>query len=592
MGTLRVRIVDDVVTTDSAGGVVESRPVLPTEERVQNTAGTWVDPIEMEEAEDGVPIRIVDEAVVLDSAGVPVAATPGKGVGVSAFYSTSSRINGLVLDYPDGTPEDADEGFPTARRAELLDAGVTDARLFFDTEALYDAANEAARIVVINGWSDEIAVFVTAGFRVIVCWTPNNADKAAVQASMATYNGYSDEIATILAADFTPAEVAFMPFNEPVTDAAWGPTSAPALVSAIRAVAPLHRIFITPENGHLAGVDAMAVAMFADRNVSLAVHEYRNTSITHPKSLEGVDRLTWPLTDYPGGKAAVLADMGRKLTELGYDIEDAGVGEALYDSNAAELSFVYDFAPGETEMLADWTDLAAWADTNGIPRVNVVVTETGIEGHYILGPALGQDLSMRAAFLTSVKSVIDGLGFGGIIGHKALGDAFSFFNYTTHAGVLTWTNYLTPELATAMGWTSGLSLGAEAIAAPDAHTGWTANAGEVTLSTENRAMKIEGDGAYGYPGVYREIVASGSSGRTFRVGILMQRIQGATKAMNFELRSDNVTKQIIQVQFVGEYFLEATMDAADTEIEMFAQNQADNVYHISQQTCREVDPTP
>jgi hypothetical protein len=78
---LRVRVVEDVLTTDTAGGVVESLPVLDVvDDLVQDTAGTWIAPVELEEADDGVPVRFVDDAIVLNSVGTPVAATPTRGV--------------------------------------------------------------------------------------------------------------------------------------------------------------------------------------------------------------------------------------------------------------------------------------------------------------------------------------------------------------------------------------------------------------------------------------------------------------------------------------------------------------------------------
>lgn len=76
-----VKTVEAILTTNTAGQVVESLPVLPTDEVYQNTAGNWMSPIEMVEDEAGVPIRIVDEAVVLNSIGQPVTAIRGTGDG-------------------------------------------------------------------------------------------------------------------------------------------------------------------------------------------------------------------------------------------------------------------------------------------------------------------------------------------------------------------------------------------------------------------------------------------------------------------------------------------------------------------------------
>ena len=90
IATMKIKTVETILTTNTAGQVVESIPVLPSEDPVQRADGTWVDPIEMVEDDLGVPIRIVDEAVVLNSVGQPVAAIPGRGLGPSIQLSNAS----------------------------------------------------------------------------------------------------------------------------------------------------------------------------------------------------------------------------------------------------------------------------------------------------------------------------------------------------------------------------------------------------------------------------------------------------------------------------------------------------------------------
>lgn len=80
---MKIKTVSTMLTTNTAGQVVESRPVRSVDEGpLQDTAGNCIDPIAVEEADDGVPVRFVETAVVLNSAGQPVAATPVTGVGV------------------------------------------------------------------------------------------------------------------------------------------------------------------------------------------------------------------------------------------------------------------------------------------------------------------------------------------------------------------------------------------------------------------------------------------------------------------------------------------------------------------------------
>lgn len=78
---MKIKTVSTVLTTNTAGQVVESRPVREVDGPVLNTAGQWIDPVAVEEDPLGIPVRYVTDAVVLNSVGQPVAATPVKGGG-------------------------------------------------------------------------------------------------------------------------------------------------------------------------------------------------------------------------------------------------------------------------------------------------------------------------------------------------------------------------------------------------------------------------------------------------------------------------------------------------------------------------------
>ena len=113
-----VKTVTTTLATNTAGQVVESLPVLPTEARYQDGAGQWRDPIHMIEDARGVPIRIVSDAVVLNSAGKPVAAARGEGVGVLLFddFERADTADGTLGVAPTGQTWDlrgaVDGGYP------------------------------------------------------------------------------------------------------------------------------------------------------------------------------------------------------------------------------------------------------------------------------------------------------------------------------------------------------------------------------------------------------------------------------------------------------------------------------------------------
>jgi hypothetical protein len=75
-----VRVVVDVLTTDSLGRPVESIPVREVSGDDVDVVGTEVDAVEIEESDDGIPVRFVDALVVQDSIGRWIDVLPVVGV--------------------------------------------------------------------------------------------------------------------------------------------------------------------------------------------------------------------------------------------------------------------------------------------------------------------------------------------------------------------------------------------------------------------------------------------------------------------------------------------------------------------------------
>lgn len=515
-----------------------------------------------------------------------------------AFYSAASPLSGLDAGYPVGDPTNAAAGYPSARRTELVNAGCTDIRLFFDTVGLYEASDKAARTTIINGWSAEIGVFVTAGFRVIVCWCPStNTGNALyrrlqVQQSSALFDSYktfSGEIATILAAAYNRHEVAFEPFNEPERDTDvgvpaqdWPSVLAPALVNAVKAAAPQHRIFIQcGDQAWIGRITEFPTSMFASPNVSAAFHDYRHTIITHPTLLTGINRIPWPVTSYPGGYNALLADMERKVNESNLTAEQK---TAAIASNTGELNYIFNTVPqDQARIIADWGVAGAWADSIGLARHRIVCTETGMMSHK---GTLAHDLSARAAFITSMVAANAAVRFGGVIVHQALGDDnFNMFEYTNNGG-FAWKTTLIPEMATAMGWTLPTRYGAELAGTVDSSASWTAR-NDATLSTEYMAMKL--DGANAFKGASRLMDGTTALGKTYRAGLLVQRLQGTSPSLVVHMRYDYYVPTYGEVSpgAVGEFFIESQATDISVGVNIEANNNATVIAHIAQQTFKE-----
>lgn len=131
---MKVKTVTATLTTNTAGQVVESIPVLPSEVAVQRADGSWVDPVPMVEDPLGAPIRIVATPVVLNSAGQPVRATPGKGV---AWWDQTASL--------------------------LIDADYVNDRIRFDAASADETSFNTALGVTKSGEQRSFPVYVAPG---------------------------------------------------------------------------------------------------------------------------------------------------------------------------------------------------------------------------------------------------------------------------------------------------------------------------------------------------------------------------------------------------------------------------------------------
>ncbi|WFU89471.1 hypothetical protein QA644_10735 [Rhizobium sp. CC1099] len=94
-----VKTVSTVLTTNSAGQVVESIPVREVEDGETDIIGHPVDVIEVEESDFGVPVRFVTEKAVQNSIGDWVDTIPVKGGGVPAGYTILVARNAATGNY-------------------------------------------------------------------------------------------------------------------------------------------------------------------------------------------------------------------------------------------------------------------------------------------------------------------------------------------------------------------------------------------------------------------------------------------------------------------------------------------------------------
>lgn len=519
------------------------------------------------------------------------------------FIAAGNLFNGLVMSAPLGDYTNAATGMTTGRVAGLRGAGCTDARVFLTSDSLMDAGTLAARNIIYATWLTHLGHYVTDGFRVVACISPSVSSgpsgytRQEIQVSptkWAEYLSYLGEFCTLAAAQFSTAALAIEPFNESILDstvdaAQAGPPDSRAwevlgaqLHAAVRAAMPLHHICIQSGNGAQFNMIASLPVSIWDGNTSVLAHEYRNSSITHPRSILGISRLPWPLSGYSGGVTQALLDASAKLVELGY----SGSGSE-YTAAATELNFVFGNNEGPAKILSDWAVVAAFVDANDIPRYLVGVGETGMQGQ---ADGVGQDLSVCAAYHASIKAMTDFYGFGWNIAHQAISDGFAFFEYTWDAGVFTWGNYLCEELATAKGWTGLATRYGANLGIADGATGWTADE-HATLTTVMRSLKLVDDGAADpYHQAYRQPVASGASGKTYRIGFNVEAISGTSPQIALSGRQSvsGTDYKTIYVSAPGKFYLLAPATQSTLLTIMYANFRPDLVARISQITVQQV----
>lgn len=529
---------------------------------------------------------------------------PDTGVGAAAFYSASAPINGLVSNAP----------LTSGQYATLITAGVTDVRMFFDTKDLFDAADQSARASVVSGWIDDITEKVGEGFRVIACVTPSNSDadtvtgKHHVQADdtglWADYKTFMAETAALFAAAFTPAQIALEPYNEPESDSAvnalldpgdadtrdWSTILAQDLHAAVRAAMPGYRIIIQSANlGFVTDLSRFAgPAMLADANCSFCFHGYCCTALNHPRTatMKGVAQLPWPILDanISSTTSAEIANMQARMEELGYNIADGGTGEAFYDTGVTEITYGYaNFANKAALKALAQTARDALA-AKGVPSWRIINGETGMQGHW---NGVGNDIAVIAAWYQSEREINDELGFGGLIAYKDEGDEYSLFEEATDQ---TWKDDLVQEIADALGWTQDAVYGPELMGNGSFDSdvsGWTAtNSGALTWVL--KSGKVTGSG--GFQGANRTAVASGASGKTYRMHVLLSFLSG-TSAQVAVLARKTASPPTYASAFPTtprRVVLEFTASDTAVALEIEANNVADCVFRFDNVSVKEI----
>lgn len=148
-----IRTVTDVITTNSAGQVVESVPVREVAGPVQNSAGDWIDPIEVEEAAGGQPVRFLADTVTENSVGDPVDVVPVIGGWTPLLLFDAHEATGFFI--PSFSPS----------------------RLFQDSAATTPVTAEDDPIgAVVDGGPDGVSIVQATGASRGRYWHTNDRD--------------------------------------------------------------------------------------------------------------------------------------------------------------------------------------------------------------------------------------------------------------------------------------------------------------------------------------------------------------------------------------------------------------------------------
>ncbi len=319
---------------------------------------------------------------------------------------------------------------PPARLAVMKQSGFDHIRLAVDTAPMEVAADDAAIDVYIAKVGGIISNVLSAGLMVNVNLTPNitgwsghgptDVLDGVGGTKFLRYKYVVARIAAYIQANagiYPPGAVAISVWNEMYSsDSALSYASVRALHTAVRAVAPLHSIIVSPWSfGAMLHITDMTASDF-DTNTIYDIHAYEPQTAARQGEVgtiwEPISRLTYPPQSHSGGYSAALAQYTAATSPT--PVPSWVTGSFNYEGLRCYFGSGA-FSPNTDAQDVTWLKgyfykvAADWANAAGIPRKAILIGEFGANGDW--NSMLNLDAASRTRLLADIRAAVDYHGF-------------------------------------------------------------------------------------------------------------------------------------------------------------------------------------
>lgn len=167
-------------------------------------------------------------------------------------------------------------------------------------------------------------------------------------------------------------------------------------------------VFLTGTQETAPGLMALELTPFRGSNVAYSFHYYEPHTFTHQGVAQRGEQvgLPWPTT--ASSEEATVSRVNAFIDSNGKGAAD----QKTSDKAAADSVVRTYFSQGATPsaIAATLGQVGTWADSNGVPRQRVVMTEFGVER--TVGKYFGAPDADRLRWLAAVRTIAERQGFG------------------------------------------------------------------------------------------------------------------------------------------------------------------------------------
>jgi len=312
---------------------------------------------------------------------------------------------------------DALHAMSDAEIAELRAVGFDFVRLAI-TPDIFSITTGRENGEVYGMLKDVIGRFLRAGLQVLADLHPQANDNPGYGWSeiVADIDGESFQRYTAMVSQFARAlrdmprnQVALELMNEPETSAARWTPMLQRLHEAARQSAPDLLIFLAGAQQRYDTLTHLDVSPYSGSNVVYSFHYYEPHDFTHQGV--GKDRAYAVSMPWPTSSSTAEETIARVNEYIDHKVNLPDDAKTSAKAKADEAVNAY-FArgAGPNDIATAFGQVAQWADSNGIPRERVVMSEFGVER--TVGKFAGAQEPDRLRWLEAVRTAAEARHFG------------------------------------------------------------------------------------------------------------------------------------------------------------------------------------